>query len=47
MTSFEFFGPQNVFIGGWGTKFKFFDLKQSYFNSNGQIRIQTITFKFK
>jgi hypothetical protein len=47
----EFFGPQTVFIGGRGTKFKilsffsnFLDLKQL---ENNQICIQMVKFIFK
>jgi hypothetical protein len=49
----EFFGPQTVFIGGWGTKFKILkkwtskDKKQSNLYLNNQICIQTIKFEFK
>jgi hypothetical protein len=58
MTSFEFFRPQTVFIGGWGTKFIFFRTvfeffgpqtvkKQSNLYSNSRFRIQTVEFEFK
>jgi hypothetical protein len=41
MTRFEFlefFGPQLIFIGEWGTKFDFLDF---FYQKNNQIYIQT------
>jgi hypothetical protein len=50
----NFFTPQSVFTGGWGTKFKCFRIfrasnhpKQSNLYSNNQIYIQTVIFEFK
>jgi hypothetical protein len=50
----NFFTPQSVFTGGWGTKFKCFRIfrasnhpKQSNLYSNNQIYIQTVRFEFK
>jgi hypothetical protein len=42
---FRFFGPQTVFISGWGTEFKkirFFEFFVPQTVKNGQICIQTI-----
>jgi hypothetical protein len=57
MTNFEFFRffrifwPQMVFIGGWGTKCKFFRFFFKFFGpqtiKNGQICIQPVKFVFK
>jgi hypothetical protein len=32
----EFFTPQTVFIGKWGTKFNFLDFFPNFLTSNGQ-----------